>query len=264
MPQTTLQAPAGGLPAYSAAPTTPGPWPGAVLVHDVFGMSDDLRFQADRLADAGYLTVAPDLFGRGGGRLANIRDAFKQLAAGSGTIFDDIEAARASLAASHQCTGAIGVVGFSLGGSFALLSAAAYPGFDAASINYAHVPDNATELLSGSCPIVASYGGRDKPFAAMPELLAGALADAGVAFDLKIYRNSGHSFMNRGSGAFYALVKAVSTSSAHVGYQEQDAEDAWYRTIEFFDSHLKTGDGQDEQWPAPRPRLRVVGSPSAR
>jgi carboxymethylenebutenolidase len=262
MPQTTLHAPAGALPAYTSAPTTSGPWPGAVVVHDVFGMSDDLRSQADRLAAAGYLTVAPDLFGRGGGRFGNIRNAFKQLAAGSGPIFDDIEAARASLAASHQCTGAIGVVGFSLGGAFALLAAAAHPGFDAASVNYAQVPDNAAELLSGSCPIVASYGGRDKPFAAMPELLAGALTDAGVAFDLKIYRDSGHSFMNRGSGAFYALMKAASATTAHMGYQEQDAEDAWHRTIEFFDSHLKAADGQDGQQAA-RSSLRVVGSPSA-
>jgi carboxymethylenebutenolidase len=253
------------LPAYTATPTGPGPWPGAVVVHDLFGMSDDLRSQADRLAAAGYLTVAPDLFGRSGGKLANIRDAFKQLAAGSGTVFDDIEAARASLAGSDRCTGAVGIVGFSLGGAFALLSAAR-PGFAAASINYAQVPDNADELLSDCCPVVASYGGRDKPLAAMPELLAGALIEARVGYDLKIYRDSGHGFMNRGSSAFHAVVKAVTATSAHVGYQEQDAEDAWNRTIEFFDSHLKEAGyayGQEDVQQSLLRRLRLAGSPIA-
>ena len=55
----------GDLPAYRAVPAGEGPWPGLVLVHEIFGLDDEMRRHADRLAAMGYLVLAPDLLARG-------------------------------------------------------------------------------------------------------------------------------------------------------------------------------------------------------
>ena len=130
-----------------------------MVVHDAFGMTPDMRRQADRLAVGGYIALAPDFWhGRAWPRC--LRGAFRQIMAGSGPVFDEIDAAAGWLSALDTCTGKIGVIGFCLGGGFALLSAPR-PGVSAASVNYAPVPKNIDQMLGGACPVVASYGGKD-------------------------------------------------------------------------------------------------------
>ena len=133
----SIPAPGGALPGYVAAPPGDGPWPGVVVLHDLAGMSRDLRNQADWLAGSGYLAVAPDLF-RGNRRPTCMIRMIRETRRGDGPTFADIQRVGHWLAGRPDCTGRVGVIGFCLGGGFALLLAADAR-FDAASVNYGPV-----------------------------------------------------------------------------------------------------------------------------
>ncbi len=208
-----------------------GPWPGIVVLHEAFGLTDGIRQVADEIAAHGYLALAPDLFD-GRSWIRCVRSAIQQVHSGHGPAFTVIDAARAFLAARPDCTGKTGVIGFCMGGGFALLSAPGH-GFDVAAVNYGEVPRDAERLLSGACPIVASYGGRDPMGTQHPERLQRALAVLEVPHDVEVYPGAGHRFMteSRGTGAVLAKVTRMS-------FQPADAEDAWRRIFAFFDRYL--------------------------
>ena len=96
-----------------------------VVLHDLAGMSHDLRNQVDWLAEAGYVAVAPDLF-RGNRRPSCMFTMIRETMRREGSTFADIEAVGRWLGERSDCTGRVGVIGFCLGGGFALLLAAAH------------------------------------------------------------------------------------------------------------------------------------------
>jgi carboxymethylenebutenolidase len=208
-----------------------GPWPGVVVIHEVLGLTDGIRRAADQVAGHGYLALAPDLFD-GKSWIRCIRSAFRQLHAGRGPAFAVIDGARATLSARPDCTGKTGVIGFCMGGGFALLCAPGN-GFDVASVNYGEVPKDAERLLAGACPVVGSFGGRDQMGTAHPERLQRALTVLDVPHDVEVYPGSGHRFMTESRGATGALLKI-----ARMSFQPADAADAWRRIFAFFDRYL--------------------------
>ena len=233
---TTFPTPRGDLRGHLAIPSSAGPWPGVVVIHEAFGFTEDIRRIADRLAEHGYLALAPDFFSGCGSTLACVRAAFRELNAQGGRTFDEIDAARGWLASRADCAGRVGVIGFCMGGGFALLAAPRFE-FEAASVNYGRVPDNAERLLAGACPIVASYGGRDRNLRGHAERLERALLANGVEHDVKTYPEAGHSFLNQNRGALALVFSRVFGA----GYHGPSAEDAWRRIFAFFDAHLGAG-----------------------
>ena len=232
MPDVTV----GATNAYLAVPfgsaDAKGPSPGVVVIHEAFGLNADTRAHADRLFALGYLALAPDLLD-GKLWLRCIRSMFRQIAAGSGPAFEVLDACRGWLAERPDCTGKTGVIGFCMGGGFALMCAPR-EGYFAAAVNYGVVPSDAESALAGSCPVVGSYGARDTMGVSHPERLEAALTALGVPHDVKVYPEAGHGFMDSRPAALAPLL-----ALARLKYDKGAAEDAWQRIFAFFGTYLR-------------------------
>jgi carboxymethylenebutenolidase len=236
VPDIALATRAGEARAYLAVPASDGPWPGVVVLHEAFGLDPDIRGHADRFAGRGYLALAPDLLSLGRPKLRCLLAAFRAMSRRSGPAFDVIEAARDAVASRDDCTGRVGVIGFCMGGGFALL-AAPRGWFDASSVNYGVVPEDARELLSTACPIVGSYGANDRFLRDAPERLERALAANAIVHDVKAYSGASHSLINRHHGVWLLIDRVAGT-----GWHEPSARDALARIDAFFDRHVAGGD----------------------
>jgi carboxymethylenebutenolidase len=234
---TDLAAPHGGsqpLRGILVRPPGSGPWPGVVMIHEAFGLDEVMGRQAERLAAAGYLTLAVDLYSAGG-TLGCLVSTMRAMVKGQGRAFADIAAARRWLFDSAECTGKVGVIGFCIGGGFALLTAAS--GFEVAAVNYGQLPRDLDTVLAGACPVVASYGGRDRTMQHAAAKLEDALTRAGIVHDVKEYPTAGHTFLNDAEVGPRVLRPLFRV--AGVGPEPTAAADAWQRIEDFFASHLR-------------------------
>ena len=238
MTDVRFPGPHGELLGYLKRPAEgEGSWPGIVVIHDAFGMTTDLKNQCDWLAGAGYVAFGPDLMSWGRKRTC-MRATIANLKARRGRAFDDIDAAREWLIAEEPaCNGRVGVIGYCMGGGFSLLLAPTGK-YEVSSVNYGQVPDDTAQIMAGACPVVASYGAKDRTMKGAASKLETALRSAGVTCDVKEYPDAGHGFINHHDGGV-GIMLGVLGRLMGVGYEESSAADARKRIVEFFDTHLQ-------------------------
>jgi carboxymethylenebutenolidase len=211
-----------------------------VVVHDALGFGQDIRNQADWLAEAGYLAVVPNLFAARGRTICMVQ-TFRGARERRGGAYADLVVARDWLAQEARCTGRIGIIGYCFGGGLALLMAPGQ-GFDVASVNYGSAPRWAygAGFLDQACPIVGSFGAKDPALRGAAERLTDSLEKVGVEHDVKEYAEAGHTFINdlAGSGDLTPTMSVLTRLVPGMTYDEEAAEDAKQRILQFFGIHL--------------------------
>jgi carboxymethylenebutenolidase len=208
--------------------------PAVLVLHEALVLTDDIRRVAGRFAAEGYVALAPDIFqGRGPMPICIVR-TIQSVVRGEGPVVDDMLELRDWLAGRPDVDGErIAVVGFCMGGGFALLLGS-LGDFKAAAPYYGDVAPRATRYRD-ICPVVAGYGGRDLGFAKKAPLLEQHLKELGVPHDVKIYPDAGHSYMSQQGGWLMAIAPFT---PLRAGYDEDAAEDSWRRMLTFFGEHL--------------------------
>jgi carboxymethylenebutenolidase len=232
----TEETTAGPLRAYVAKPDGDGPHPAVLVLHELFGLNDDMRRITRRFADNGYVAMAPDRDSEHkNSKVQCLTRMLTDIVKGAtGKALDDVVQARDALAARPDVDPLrVAVVGFCMGGTFALVMGTK-PGVRATAVNYGAVPKSRDEL-DGLCPVVASYGEADKVFGPQGERLKKHLEALGVPHDYQSYPGVGHSFWSWDNAPSW-MVKLP--SPMHPGYAEDEAEQAWKRTLDFFAEHV--------------------------
>ena len=222
------------VPARLALPEGRGPHPAVLVIHEIWGLTADIERICERLATAGYAALAPELYGPGP-RPVCIARTIRDLARAEGELgMGRAAAAFQALRARPEVDAArTGAIGFCMGGGFALLLGASQD-MRATSVNYGRVPED-TDRLRGVCPVVGSYGGRDRELVPQFERLRGFLERSGIPYDLMLYPQAGHSFMNR---TVPGVATRLARPLAPLEYRHTEAEDAWRRILAFFAEHL--------------------------
>lgn len=224
----------GEIDAILAVPSGSGPWPAVVMVHEVFGIDENMRAHAERLAIMGYLAVMPDLFSRGGARKC-LTATFRALQAGHGQAFDDVEDTTAWLRQRSDITDKVGVIGFCMGGAFALQLAPR--GYDASAVNYGQLPKDLDAALAGACPIIGTYGADDRSLKGAAAKLDASLDRLNVPHEVTEYAGASHAFLNPGPAGPTA-VRWIMQRVGGFGPRPEQAELAWSRIDAFFADHL--------------------------
>ncbi|HET8913215.1 MAG TPA: dienelactone hydrolase family protein [Ktedonobacteraceae bacterium] len=210
------------LNGYLARPEGSGPFPAVVVIHEIFGLNDNIKDIARRFADDGYVALAVDLFVGRNRTVCMFRFMGQMLL--QSTNNESLRNLQKSLTFLSERTGVdtnrIGAIGFCMGGGFAIAWASNEPRLKAIAPFYAANP-RPLEVAARGCPVVGSYPGKDFT-TSQGQKLDKALDSYNIPHDIKIYPNAKHSFFN----------------DQGQNYNAPAAQDSWQRVLNFFQEHV--------------------------
>ena len=224
--------------AYLARPSGDGPYPGVVLVHHMPGWDELYREFTRRMADHGFAAISPNLYERFG---HGTPEDVAAHARSEGGVADDVavadfEAAREYLGGQNYCSGKVGIMGTCSGGRHAYLAACRTQGFGAVvdlwGGNVVMPAERLTEKQPTapidytpqlSAPLLGLFGNDDSsPSPVEVDQQEEALKEHGKTYEFHRYDGAGHGFWYYDRPA----------------YRQEQAMDAWNRTIAFLQTHL--------------------------
>ncbi len=228
----TIDTGEGKMRCYVSVPGEPGPHPVVIVIQHAGGVDAFIRRMSDRVAEAGFVAVAPDLYHREDPassddpmtRMGRLRDA---------NIVADVSTAVGHATGLPEVRGGrIGVTGFCMGGRVAYLMAASNPTFRGAVVFYGGnimvpwgpAPSPFDISAQIECPILGLFGEDDpNPNPADVAKIDAELTRLGKAHEFHSYPGAGHAFMNEDRPS----------------YREAAANDAWTRCIDWFSRYLQ-------------------------
>lgn len=210
---------------FLAVPDKPGRYPGLIVVHDWWGLTDWVKQQTANFADQGFVALAVDLYA---GKTPASVDEAAQL---SNTLSDDA-AVLDLMAGIVYLTNQndverdhVGAVGWAMGGYYALRLAMHVPRLGACVDNYGPLPTDPNEAESIGAPLLGNFGADDHGVTtADVDAFKKTMKNLNRVVDMKIYDGAGHSFEN---------------PNDKNAYRPDAAQDAWNRSVAFLNKWLK-------------------------
>ena len=220
---TTAKKPPATSPGQKAL-RVDGPLPGIIVIHEWWGLNDNIRSMADQLAGEGYQALAVDLYG---GQTGSTPDEAMALMSASmeraAALTENVKQAFAFLEGDGQ---KVGTIGWCFGGGWSLGAALALPDqVDATVIYYGRLVTDAEALEPLQMPIIGFFGAEDQ----------GIPVDSVRAFEQALEALEKDATIHVYDGADHAFANPSGRN-----YQAEPADDAWEKTLAFFETHLKT------------------------
>ena len=213
---------------YLAEPAKGAAAPAMVVIQEWWGLNDQIRGVADKLAASGYRALVPDLYR---GKIALEANEAEHLMTNldfGDAAGQDVRGAVQYLKASGSAK--VGVTGFCMGGALTLLSAVNVPEADASVVWYGYPPLEYVDASKIKAPLMAHWATQDAAFPiGKVDELEKKLRDAGVSFEFHRY-DAKHAFANE---------TADSKNLPMLKYDPAAAQLAWSRSMDFLARHLK-------------------------
>jgi len=204
-----------------------------VLIHEIFGMSDWVQLEADEVAAAGYIAIAPDLLSgmgpKGGGSSDFAGDnnaigkAIRDLPPDQ--ITSDLNATADYVSKLPAANGKVAVAGFCWGGTQTFRFTTNRPSLSAAFVFYGQGPESADAIAKINAPVYGFYAGNDARIGATVPKTQEMMKAAGKAYDIASYEGAGHGFMRAGD----APEPADPTERAAWAANKKARDEAWSR-----------------------------------